>query len=986
MVQTPYNYYGKSKGGYQTQSREIQTGGYSMPDKKVPLAEKTPISNSEYTPKKEITNPPIEVKKETEQYPIKQDPLSQAIEDKQKQPTDFSQAQSKYATNRVPYAQQQVTAKYADGTITFAQKQNQLRQQDVNQFNKAVEERNKVIEKQNQTYYDELAKEPKKMSPYTPKEVKSETEYKEITGKYRVMPNPNPTPDKSHYYLVPEEQFRTDEWLGKPETTQGTELFGSLFGAVGLSAFGKSIGGLVDVAGTSGKTFSEGEGKVGFQPKYIFKAGGQMLTGGLSFAEKGIKVITADTPGAKSYKETGNIFAYGSEVSEFAQEYAGAYLGAKLITKGAKAGKPIIEKGYTDITNKIDRKLNPEYYSKTSEMLEHGEFAINENPSSKGLYPDYKYIPKSERKQPAFSFKGFSDISVQKGLAEGAKNLGKDFDPSKKIRETYVSKVVDITSKTNIGESFASDFQGKGKTLKLPYSQTKEVPLEQIPGKKELIEQTSKSRSITKVTNVGSSFEGRIGDVLTDKKPVELFSENNPNRGNINIGSSRTFAGKNYLNHPMQLDSSFTGTTYFYDYAKTTRMQGYKYSGIKGNVKVTKLEVSPSGFLERYKASRTPRQKVGKLDFNPSNIQSITKASKPSNIYSSKPYLIAQEATISIPKQNLSQSSRQIGQSSLRTSMNMVEATKSKANGLRSQYPSLGYSFAMGNTAQQTMQVQYPITKESKNVVMEIGAVGFMQKLFSGYSPMQKTQMKLEQRQRQTQGLLQFTKAKTMDLTKQETVQKTSQIKDTSLKHKQTLNYSFDTMQDKKQIQMQRQDQKQIQMQRKDQKQIKMQRQDQKTSLKQKQRQIFDSNTSSPRQPTRTRFGNEEPKPKPLTFPIDEDFKKSQAKEKQGQAYNAYAKQGGKYIKVNQEPLTRNGALALIQEVVDNTSSATGRIRETVGKAKESMIGMFSGYKFKQKNNTYQEKNTYRIDTQGEHEGITVKGWLAKKRKRYVGL
>jgi len=45
----------------------------------------------------------------------------------------------------------------------------------------------------------------------------------------------------------------------------------------------------------------------------------------------------------------------------------------------------------------------------------------------------------------------------------------------------------------------------------------------------------------------------------------------------------------------------------------------------------------------------------------------------------------------------------------------------------------------------------------------------------------------------------------------------------------------------------------------------------------------------------------------------------------------------------------------------------------------------FNLFKFRQKKgtkNVFVEKNTFRIDSLGELKGITVKGWLARKKKK----
>lgn len=113
------------------------------------------------------------------------------------------------------------------------------------------------------------------------------------------------------------------------------------------------------------------------------------------------------------------------------------------------------------------------------------------------------------------------------------------------------------------------------------------------------------------------------------------------------------------------------------------------------------------------------------------------------------------------------------------------------------------------------------------------------------------------------------------------------------------------------------------------------------------------------------------------------------------EGYDAYAKHKGKFIKLNKKALPRKEALGLGGRVVDETTSAQFNIRKSKQKVKPSMK-LFSewdvlsskfrprirGKRYVNEPNTFIERNLFRIDSQGEFEGITVKGWKAKKRKR----
>lgn len=95
------------------------------------------------------------------------------------------------------------------------------------------------------------------------------------------------------------------------------------------------------------------------------------------------------------------------------------------------------------------------------------------------------------------------------------------------------------------------------------------------------------------------------------------------------------------------------------------------------------------------------------------------------------------------------------------------------------------------------------------------------------------------------------------------------------------------------------------------------------------------------------------------------------------------AKSKGKFIALNKKALPRNKALNLGAEAVDNTASATFKLISAGKKKKEIVddIGFNLRGKFIKKNSIYVEKNKHRIDSLGEIQGITVKGWLAQRRK-----
>lgn len=123
------------------------------------------------------------------------------------------------------------------------------------------------------------------------------------------------------------------------------------------------------------------------------------------------------------------------------------------------------------------------------------------------------------------------------------------------------------------------------------------------------------------------------------------------------------------------------------------------------------------------------------------------------------------------------------------------------------------------------------------------------------------------------------------------------------------------------------------------------------------------------------------------TTPIDIDFDKKPKKVKKMAGYTALVKHKGKFIKINKKPLPRLKALNLGAKVTDNTTAATFKIIRK-GNITPQLDDFSFGLKgkFRKKDGNYIEKNTFRIDSQGEFEGITVQGWLAQRKKRFGGF
>jgi len=114
---------------------------------------------------------------------------------------------------------------------------------------------------------------------------------------------------------------------------------------------------------------------------------------------------------------------------------------------------------------------------------------------------------------------------------------------------------------------------------------------------------------------------------------------------------------------------------------------------------------------------------------------------------------------------------------------------------------------------------------------------------------------------------------------------------------------------------------------------------------------------------------------------------------KKEQGYHAYVKQGGKFVKVTDKPLSYNNAYLRGLNVADETTAARVVLKKA-GKSAQSPdqpIPYTSPDKFRSPikkgkkiavPNTFIEKNKYRIDSRGEREGITAKGLLKLEQIR----
>jgi len=104
----------------------------------------------------------------------------------------------------------------------------------------------------------------------------------------------------------------------------------------------------------------------------------------------------------------------------------------------------------------------------------------------------------------------------------------------------------------------------------------------------------------------------------------------------------------------------------------------------------------------------------------------------------------------------------------------------------------------------------------------------------------------------------------------------------------------------------------------------------------------------------------------------------------QVKGFNVLVRSKGKDIKVNKKPLTEIGAENLGYDITDNTVSASFQTPPSKRKAKAQFFEVRSDKKnkFRKKGKRFIEKETYRIDSAGEFQGITVKGRLARSKNK----
>jgi len=109
-------------------------------------------------------------------------------------------------------------------------------------------------------------------------------------------------------------------------------------------------------------------------------------------------------------------------------------------------------------------------------------------------------------------------------------------------------------------------------------------------------------------------------------------------------------------------------------------------------------------------------------------------------------------------------------------------------------------------------------------------------------------------------------------------------------------------------------------------------------------------------------------------------------------AYNTYVKEKGQWLKANKsnEKNCINTAIKLGAKITDHTVARSFKVKKASGFAKNIKATRPNLQKFYQPSKSrkpslagaYIEKSKYAIDTVGELQGITAKGWIARRKKK----
>lgn len=147
------------------------------------------------------------------------------------------------------------------------------------------------------------------------------------------------------------------------------------------------------------------------------------------------------------------------------------------------------------------------------------------------------------------------------------------------------------------------------------------------------------------------------------------------------------------------------------------------------------------------------------------------------------------------------------------------------------------------------------------------------------------------------------------------------------------------------------------------------------------------------------------PKVPPPTPPLI-SFPQEDKRPKKQKAYNVFVKDKGKFIKTNKKPLTKRGALGMGAYLSDHSTAAQFKVKE-IKTGKKPKAGKFPNYfsanafKFRSVRrrlkrekgiismlppDQFIEKRTFRIDTKGEKEGLSLARLRSKLRKENTQL
>ena len=754
----------------------------------------------------------------------------------------------------------------------------------------------------------------------------------EVQSNYQLFPQPQPTPDKATGYLVPKgEEYIFD----RPKGITGISIFGNEFqfkdergksisaGEAGerMGPISGVLGGTLDLFAEAGRTLSEKKGIMQIQPKKALKFGINVGQMFLGGIEQGIKITSATTPEAEKYKKTGIVFPYATELTKFGISTGASVLLFKGMNKVAKA--PI----------KIMRSFEqPEFTVRTQQV-------------------GNQYLSVAER-----------DISQLYKL-QVTTEAEVSISPVKKSIDGFI--IGDISRLEKVGLlDRAYYYQIKPSEI----ATLKGRQLFRIIDKKTKKEVAIESKDFETHFAVEKPIESEISNILAESLRTQTFE----------------IAGRTIKTTPQRI--------FLEQFDKRITPNKNKYFSI------TEIE-TPKGYERKITTTKgfLAERSGGYAEYINKQIELGRGKALVFGIIKPKNVPIGLFGTTKAYFKNLInrgiKTREFLEYEAMYTNegLPLLEA-KSISPESSTSYVKL-YPTATAKLISELSIGKLPImkyipetTKGSSLISAPFGA-GFSLKTTSSTKIMQSFGYsgdiitKFNDKYSKNAGFGLMAKNNEFKLTKSKIISLKDKI--ISPYTKKTISNIQDKYTDTYKEKYEQPFSNKI---------------SQVFSSKLNQK-IQDKYTDTYKEKYANKFKNEfpfEPPPeKQITKPIPsvDTFHKRQIafgliSDETG--YNVYARSKGNFQKLNKQPISRIAALGLGGSATDNSAAATFKIKKTDKPAKQGRdFGGFNAFKFQQiqanpSQETYREKNTFRIDTSGEIQGISAKGWVANRQKKLM--